>query len=497
MLQLHITCIISAGHEHDVFACLEHLAQALPTNTGTASQALSYSVIVPTASKFAQSAPVVAIANCGARLFGEKFRTVPVSFDASIYSKETAPTSHAVSQCLNAGLCSAAATLPPFGGEQRETAGSMPTEFLLFLAPNIRVTPNFLAPLLAAWSPAQKATGAPARNIGAVSPLILDEDGARVCEAGLAFSPSLRPVPLFAHFPATHPVVTAAHAAHPLQALSRKCLLLPRALFTQCKGFFSQYQCGGDVLELCAKLREADYTLHCIVESRVHFVDSTPVEAAPQEPNSTNAPNVPEAPENTGTASTSAPAPVPASAPVFSEDADLLALRCKGHFGPDHHKFAREHGFCLSITPWLESYLALAPQAEAALTAAHNVEQFDVSAAWDALQQNPLWEAGYPLIALRLEAAGLLSEACGLNILHCALFPSLPAFRQLAAAALAQDNLDIAMQAVQKIDACNALLEDPSPLIKKAAGLANWARKAGEAELQAIYEGWLKDLGLL
>ncbi len=320
---------------------------------------------------------------------------------------------------------------------------------LLFLNNDTLVTPGWLPPLL-------RALDDDAR-LGAVGPLLLYPDTDRVQHCGIAFTPSLSTEHLYANFPATHPAVAARR---PLQAITGAALLMERTLFTDCGGFHEGYLNGSEDLELCWRIRERGLKVACVSESRVYHLESR----------------------------------TPGRRDHDAANAARLNRRCSGCFGPDLHKLARRDGFELALTPWLETYLTLPPAREAELLAVH--ADFEPGKCWQALQVEPLWQSGYELLAAFLEGHDRYLEASGVRLLHCYFFPSLPGYRRLALVAAQAGNPDLAEQAARKIEHVTGLLEDPEPLVRKARGLARWARRAGEREVGALYEGWLTDLGL-
>ncbi len=324
-------------------------------------------------------------------------------------------------------------------------------QFLLFLNNDTLLTDNWLPPLLKAMQDD--------RRLGAVGPLLLYPDTNRVQHCGICFTPSLRTEHLYANFPADHPAV---HATRSLQAITGAALMVRRDQFLACGGFHPGYKNGSEDLELCCRLREAGKRLAVITQSVVYHLESQ----------------------------------TPGRGDDDGDNAALLNERCKGCFGPDVHTFARNDGYQLALTPWLESYMSLPREREEAITTAvtHN---FSPTACWDMLQKEPLWHTGYELLAGLLEEHGQFAESCGIRLLQTYFHPMLPHYRSLATTAAKAGNLVLAKQAVDKAEHVSQLLEDPSALIKKAAGLANWARKAGETDLQQLYEGWLRDLGVL
>lgn len=320
---------------------------------------------------------------------------------------------------------------------------------LLFLNNDTLATPGWLPPLL-------RALDDDAR-LGAVGPLLLYPDTDRVQHCGIAFTPSLSTEHLYANFPAAHPAVAARR---PLQAITGAALLMGRGLFADCGGFHEGYLNGSEDLELCWRIRERGLKVACVAESRVYHLESR----------------------------------TPGRRDHDAANAARLNRRCSGCFGPDLHKLARRDGFDMALTPWLETYLTLPAARSAELMAAH--ADFEPGRCWQALQADPLWQPGYELLAAFLEGHGRYLEASGVRLLHCYFFPTLPGYRRLALTAAQAGNPDLAGQAARKIEHVTGLLEDPEPLVHKARGLARWARRAGEREVGALYEGWLADLGL-
>jgi len=338
-----------------------------------------------------------------------------------------------------------------FGPACNAGADAARSPMLFFLNNDTLLTENWLPPLL-------KAMSSDART-GAAGPLLLYPDSDRVQHCGIAFTPSLRTEHLYANFPASHPAV---HAKRTLQAITGAAFMVTKELFLACGGFFPGYRNGSEDLELCCRIREAGRRLEVVAESRIYHLESQTPGRGDDDP----------------------------------ANGALLNERCKGCFGPDVHRLARRDGYEMALTPWLESYLVLPAEREQALTESLTAP-FDAAACWNMLQKEPLWHTGYSLLAAVLEQHGKFAEASGLRLLQTNFFPMLPHYRQLAATAAKAGNLALAKQAVDKAEHVSSLLEDPGPLIKKAAGLANWARKAGEADLQRLYEDWLRDLGVL
>ena len=103
---------------------------------------------------------------------------------------------------------------------------------------------------------------------------------------------------------------------------------------------------------------------------------------------------------------------------------------------------------------------------------------------------------GYTLLAEYLEQTGSYAEAAGVRLLEASFFPFLTSYRALARVADLAGNADLAGQASAKTKQILGLLDDADALTAKAGGMAKWAKQAGEADLEMLYSGWLRNLGL-
>lgn len=330
-------------------------------------------------------------------------------------------------------------------------AQSATGDHLLFIEAGTQLTENTLPPLL---SRLQSSS-----TTGIAAPLHICPESGRVQGCGTTFTPSLRAQPLFASFPATHPAVNKPRT---LQAVPANGMLMRAADFKDAGQFDTSYLTGMEILDLCATVRDNDFTIDLIPEATLLTPDT----------------------------------PKQISEDDFSVDTLRLNSRHKGSFGPDKHTLAQKEGYLFAISPWLESYMTLTPEREQELNA-QMMQSPDPSTCFALIQEEPLWQTGYAQLAAYLESTRRFDEACGIRLLQTFFFPMLPLYRKLAATAEAASNADLLQMANDKLEHIDTQLEDISGLTKKAAGLANWARKAGEKDLQALYEGWLKDLGLL
>ena len=350
---------------------------------------------------------------------------------------------HALRQNSNLGFA-AASNL----GARAATA-----PYLFFLNNDTLLTPNWSAPLLAALRDSPR--------LGAVGPLLLYPEGERVQHLGIAFNPYLATEHLYANFPAGHPAVSAGRR---LQAITGAAMLMPKDLFLAAGGFHEGYRNGCEDLELCGRLRELGKEVAVIPQSRIIHLESQ----------------------------------TPGRSDHDSANFKLLNERCLGCFAPDLHKLAKQDGFELGLTPWLETFVCLPAWREAELCASHAPAGAPPQPGlwWEILQKEPLWQTGYALLAEYLEQAGGYAEAAGVRLLEASFFPFLTSYRALARVASLAENVDLAGQSTSKIEQILGLLNDADALAAKARGMAKWARRAGEADLEMLYSGWLRNLGL-
>jgi GT2 family glycosyltransferase len=87
--------------------------------------------------------------------------------------------------------------------------------------------------------------------------------------AGIAICQDLHPRHIYVGFPAHHPVVNKARR---MQAVTGACVLLPREVFTQAKGFDTVYTNGFEDIDLCHRLTDTGYEIHYCPDSvLIHF----------------------------------------------------------------------------------------------------------------------------------------------------------------------------------------------------------------------------------
>lgn len=337
-----------------------------------------------------------------------------------------------------------------FGPACNAGAGAARGEQLFFLNNDTLVPPDgpggsgWLGPLLEAMAEDPK--------LGATGPLLTYEPAplaeATVQHCGVAFAPTLGVEHLYAHFPATHPAV---HRRRRLQALTGAALMLPRQRFLDCGGFHEGYVNGCEDIELCCRLRQAGYVLRLTPASRLaHLESRTPGR--------------------------------------FDRDLENMALlneRTGGCFVPDLHRHALRDGFSLGLSEGLQLYLRPAPEREEALRPL--ALEPDPAAVWAMLQKEPLWEAGYAGLAGMLEQAGRFAEAAQVRLALTHLAPRAANYRALAKTAHLAGEAHLGDTAMAAYKDVMERAGDAEGLARKASKLADWAGRADEPELEALY----------
>lgn len=324
-------------------------------------------------------------------------------------------------------------------------------KYICLLKAGTQITSDSFQPLL------KYLTDTPSAGIAA--PLLICPQSGRVQSCGTTFTPSLKAQPLFASFPATHPAVKKQRT---FQAVPLNGMVMRAETFNHANMLDTTYKTGMEVLDLCCSVRNNEQTIELIPQATMLEPDT----------------------------------PTAVDEDDLSIDTMRLNDRCKGCFGPDKHRMAKREGYQFAISPWLESYMTLTAEREQELNE-QMMQSPDPSTCLALILEEPLWQTGYVQLAAYLESTGKFEEACGIRLLQTFFFPMLPLYRKLAAVADAAKNESLLTMANEKLEHIDSQLEDINGLTKKAAGLANWARKAKEVELQELYEGWLKDLGLL
>lgn len=307
---------------------------------------------------------------------------------------------------------------------------------LFFLNNDTEVQKNWLPPL-------QHTLTNP--RIGAVGPRLLYPEG-RVQHVGIACAPQGKPLHLFEYFPGEHP---AALRKRRCQALTAAALLLDTALFHQLDGFFEGFRNGCEDLDLCARIRATDLQLAVNPESVIIHHTSQ-------------------------------------SAGRFDHDdanAALLHARQPNAFVPDLHLFARQEGYLLQLNAWLVPYMTPTRRPD-------EPEPREAGAVTRLLNQEPLWEHGYALLAAHAAASGDLDLALATLFHACQFFPSLTNYHKLHDLAARTGRVVLADDVAQKIGRVREILHAPHELHRKALALAAHFRALGQQDLSRIYARW-------
>lgn len=320
---------------------------------------------------------------------------------------------------------------------------------VFFLNNDTLVTENWLPPLLSALDSSP--------FLGMVGPLLLLPGTRRVQHCGIAFEPTLELDHLYGLFPGDHPLVRRPRT---WQALTGAALLLSKALFRQCGGFFEGYRNGFEDLDLCCAVRGAGLRLGSVPQSVIfHLTSQTPGRFDHDVPNTR-----------------------------------LLNERRPGGFIPDLHRIAAEDGFVPTLSPALELYLTLPQERETALSTVF-ARRFDADRCRARLLAEPLWQEGYALLAEHLENVGTpdsLAEAVDWRALQVRFFPLAENAAALAKTAARAGDPAMAENAARAMADLRSTAADIPALRKKAAALARWGQNAGDTALTALYADWLR-----
>lgn len=324
-----------------------------------------------------------------------------------------------------------------FGPACNAGAHAADAEFVFFLNNDTEALPRWPDPLFKALADDPR--------LGAVSPLLLYPDSRRVQHLGIALDPNLHTLHLFEGFPGAHP---AALRPRVLQAVSAAALFMPRDLFLQHDGFHEGFVNGSEDMDLCCRLSRSGMRVACEPRSvLLHHGSRT-------EGRFDHA----------------------------RENARLVDRRCRGCFATDLHRFARQEGFGLRLTPWLEPYLVPGEPLR---------WDGDVLELPELLAVEPLFEAGYVRLVDHLEGRGELDAALDWQELLAGFYPTETNFLRAAGLAREAGHGEALGRWERRLSHVRARLDAPAELLERATRNRAWFAESGERELEMLYKAWL------
>lgn len=262
-----------------------------------------------------------------------------------------------------------------FAGACNRGAAAAEGERLFFLNNDTVLTPDWLEPLLRAFTEEER--------LGAVGPLLLYPECEgfrdRVQHLGVAFGPTMHVCHLYEGIPAAHPLACRQRF---FQAVTAAAVMLPKALFWAVGAFDEGYINGFEDLDLCARLGASGWKMTCSPKSRIyHLCGQTPGRSAHDAANSR-----------------------------------LLGIKRGSQLVPDKHAFLESDGYRLRLTPWL-TYVVEGKQetvfrlhARSGKTAQLPPEEQILQ--WSALlEEEPYWMESYLRLAAILESKQQMAEA--------------------------------------------------------------------------------------
>ncbi|WP_456324620.1 glycosyltransferase family 2 protein [Desulfonauticus submarinus] len=185
------------------------------------------------------------------------------------------------------------------------------SDFLFFLNNDTILTPNWLEPLLKAF------TQDP--SLGAIGPLLLYPNNT-VQHLGVVFSLRNKVFHLYSQFPKNHYVVQKKRY---FQAITGAAFLIPKKLFWQLNGFFEKYKNGSEDIDLCARIIQNSHKLTVIPNSVIYHLESQSQDRNKHD----------------------------------NYNAYLLTKRCGHIFKPDAWKFYLQDGYKIKITKYLKLFI--------------------------------------------------------------------------------------------------------------------------------------------
>lgn len=336
-----------------------------------------------------------------------------------------------------------------FSGACNAGAGAASAPLLFFLNNDTVLSENWLPPLLNAFAP---VTAGATPNIGAAGPLLLYPETGRVQHLGIAFSPKFEVIHLYQNF---IPAKRFLNQGRRFQAVTGAALMLPTALFGQLGGFYDGYINGSEDIDLCLRLGDAGYTMHCKSDSVIYHLEC----------------------QSKGRTT------------FERENTELLMSRCKRFIKPDLHAFFNDDGYSLQLTPEFNSYPRPKPEFTSLLRRKYRDDPSPENA-MNLLRVEPAWEEGYTLLGKNYESSMALSEMCTIYSLLSALIPKKEYFESLGKAAQHSQQPGLQAYAAER---CRMLLEQSGPAVfAQAQEALDYAENRQDSLLLSAVQNWLR-----
>jgi GT2 family glycosyltransferase len=329
----------------------------------------------------------------------------------------------------------------------RNSAGRL----LFFLNNDTILTPNWLPPLL------QELESDP--SLGAVGPLLLFPNTGRVQHLGVTFVPGAQAHHLYSNFPADHPLV---HKKRYVKALTGAALMLPRALFLECGGFFDEYVNGWEDVDLCCEIGKRGKRLLCGTSSVIYHLTSQTVGRFTAE----------------------------------EKNYEVLIQRQGDWVRPDYHKWIIEDGYEPRLTECLRMYPALTESRRNAVEeqVGSNPEPLTCL---DVLEKEPLWFRGYDIIAGVFETNGRYEEALMHRHLLGLFLPTRESLVKELKTSRRAGNPRLAELTTSRLAEIEQRLANREVLDRYCSAVLSKANQWGDLALFHLYSRWLTDLNPL
>ncbi len=329
-----------------------------------------------------------------------------------------------------------------FGPACNAGAALADSDLLFFLNNDTLLTPGWLPPL-------QDALAAEPDLVG-VGPLLAYPDDT-VQHLGIVITPAGGSIGhLYAGLPLAHPL---ARRRRRFPAITGAALMVSRALFLEAGGFCEAYVNGFEDVDFCLALAENGGVMSVIPESRViHFESQTPQRRDHDEDNGRL----------------------------------LRARRDLSRF-VNMPALAEEDDYVLRVEPDLQVRFGVPEERrKALLRRLRSARPFRPDHCLALLDEEPLWEEGYEMLATLLENAGRREEALAVWHRHLRLTPSLEAAER-ALRILRQLNADPGDLA-EAVEHWRAGILDEEGHAAKLANILALLRRDGPVSLIPAYE---------